>query len=430
MAVFSHEEVEKLSVLFQFTLVASIKQHVLNKGCPSVRVQLLNQRHVLIFLDNAEEFAKLWLCREIFIESLPMRLFKWSPTFDVKQEPSVAPVWVRISGQKKKNSTKHKPSVSKSEAIKVATSDLHTSDVHLKTKSDFATDRVEYRELQLTKERLDHTEVPLQKSFADAVRGANVHQRPSNTSPTSFLNPQSPRFGRKETVDGESVVVFSANELQVLEEPLRFSLIGKFSFGRPQLRSIRSYFTAQRIGQFRVQLLNQKHILIELTNAEDYARIWLRREIVVEGLPMRLFKWMRNFDFQFESAIAPVWVRFEGLPLHLYNAAALFTIGELIGQPLKVDEATRLRSRTGYARVCIEVDLLKPTPESVKIQQDDELTTVPVVFEKMPKYCTYCKHVGHDEQDCYIKGPHPRPRRRFVRRPDAKDKGKELMENE
>ncbi|PIM97113.1 hypothetical protein CDL12_30422 [Handroanthus impetiginosus] len=309
-------------------------------------------------------------------------------------------------------SKKDQLSASKSEVIKADNPDLHIRDVDSKNKPDFATDLVEYPELQSTKERLEHTEVPLQKSFAEAVRGANVQQRRPNTSPTSFLDPQLPRFGRTETIDGESVAVFSAKELQALEEPLQFSLIGKFSFGRPQLSYIRNYFTAQKIGQFRVQLLNQKHILLELTNAEDYSQIWLRREIFVEGFPMQLFKWT-----------------FEGLPLHLYNTAALFTIGKLIGQPLKVDEATRLRSRMNFARLCIEVDLQKPPPEFVKIQQEDEFTSVPVVFEKMPKYCSYCKHAGHDEQDCYIKGPNPRPKRKFVRKTTEKDKGKEPMEN-
>ncbi|PIN13454.1 hypothetical protein CDL12_13930 [Handroanthus impetiginosus] len=104
---------------------------------------------------------------------------------------------------------------------------------------------------------------------------------------------------------------------------------------------------------------------------------------------MRLFKWTRNFDFQSESAIAPVWVRLENLPLHLYDKCALFTIGELLGQPLKIDEATQLRS------------------QAIKIQQDIETISVHV-FEKMPQYCVYYRHIGHAEEDCYIKGPKPR----------------------
>ncbi|PIN10709.1 hypothetical protein CDL12_16695 [Handroanthus impetiginosus] len=124
---------------------------------------------------------------------------------------------------------------------------------------------------------------------------------------------------------------------------------------------------------------------------------------------MQLFKWTHNFDFQYKSTIAPVWVRFEGLPLHLYNIATFLTIGELIRQPLKVDKATRLRSHTNHAR-------------------EDELITVPVVFETMPKYRVFCKHVGHDEQDSYIKGPNLRPKCKFIKKTTAKDKGKEPME--
>ncbi|PIN25357.1 hypothetical protein CDL12_01902 [Handroanthus impetiginosus] len=143
---------------------------------------------------------------------------------------------------------------------------------------------------------------------------------------------------------------------------------------------------------------------------------------------MHLFKWTCDFDFQHESAIAPIRVRFEKLSLHLYHKATLFTIGELLGHPLKIDEVTRLRSQTNYARLCVEIDLQKSISELTKIKWDDELISITVVFEKLSKYCTYCKHVGHYEYERYIRGPQPKPKKRFFSKAEAKDRGKTTLE--
>ncbi|KAL8520125.1 hypothetical protein ACS0TY_010885 [Phlomoides rotata] len=79
---------------------------------------------------------------------------------------------------------------------------------------------------------------------------------------------------------------------------------------------------------------------------------------------MRVFKWTPNFDISHEVPIAPVWVRFLGLPIHLIHTDALFIISNEFGKPLQVDHQTTEHSRLTYARVCIEMDLLQePIPE-------------------------------------------------------------------
>jgi len=223
------------------------------------------------------------------------------------------------------------------------------------------------------------------------------------------------------------MAVFSEDEVSQLSTPFQHTLVGKFSFGRPPLASIRQHLMRLECSSVRIQLLNQRHVLIFLNDADDFAKIWLRREVFIDCLPMRLFKWSPSFDVKHEPSVAPIWVRISGLPIHLFDKRALFTIGGLIGDPLKIDEATSNLSRINYARVCIEIDLKHQPPSEICVMNAGELLTVPVVYERLPKYCSHCHHLGHEENVCYIKQTGPRPRRNLQRNVKTPSKGKEKV---
>jgi len=125
--------------------------------------------------------------------------------------------------------------------------------------------------------------------------------------------------------------------------------------------------------------------------------------------------------------VAPVWIRISGLPIHLFDKRALFTIGGLIGEPIKIDEATCKLSRIEFARICIEIDVRQQPPAEICVMNAGELICVPVVYERLPKYCSHCHHLGHEENACYIKQAGPRPRRNLRNQPDIKSKGKEKV---
>ncbi|KAL0307652.1 UNVERIFIED_CONTAM: hypothetical protein Sangu_3017600 [Sesamum angustifolium] len=121
-------------------------------------------------------------------------------------------------------------------------------------------------------------------------------------------------------------------------------------------------------GKFTVSMINSKHFLITLTNESDYSRLWLRRIWYLKGLPMRVFKWSPTFSPTQESSIVPVWVSLPELPAHLFRKDVLFVIAKIIGTPLQIDNSTANQSKFLKARVCVEIDLLKPMPQEVDLQ--------------------------------------------------------------
>ncbi|KAI0513408.1 hypothetical protein KFK09_009428 [Dendrobium nobile] len=60
----------------------------------SFHVGLLDQRHVAIQLANDLDYSRIFARRSYYIQACQMRLLKWTPDFDVREESPIAPVWI------------------------------------------------------------------------------------------------------------------------------------------------------------------------------------------------------------------------------------------------------------------------------------------------------------------------------------------------
>ncbi|KAL0449147.1 UNVERIFIED_CONTAM: hypothetical protein Slati_1471100 [Sesamum latifolium] len=202
-------------------------------------------------------------------------------------------------------------------------------------------------------------------------------------------------YGRPCLYRGGRAINFSMAETEQLAEHLKFSLVGKFSHGYPSMQTIRSYFSRLGLrGAYSIGVINIKHVLIKLHNEEDLSRIWLKQILFIEGFPMRIFKWTPDFNSKIESSIVPVWIRLPELPVHLFPKKALFGIASLVGSPLKLDEATADGFRPSVARVCVEIDLMKPRSASIWIGTEGKYFSQQVLYERCPKYCSQCRQLG------------------------------------
>ncbi|XP_019157584.1 PREDICTED: uncharacterized protein LOC109154196 [Ipomoea nil] len=127
---------------------------------------------------------------------------------------------------------------------------------------------------------------------------------------------------------------------------------------------------------------------------------------------MRIFKWSPDFRPDMESPIVPVWIAFEGLPAHLRDKRALYSIANLIGKPLKVDASTLTHNRPSMARVCVELNVCNSLQYQIWIINSSYGGFAQkVCYEYIPPYCMGCRKFGHTESDCRITQPHPDPRR-------------------
>ncbi|CAI9115322.1 OLC1v1016196C1 [Oldenlandia corymbosa var. corymbosa] len=103
---------------------------------------------------------------------------------------------------------------------------------------------------------------------------------------------------------------------------------------------------------------------------------------------------------------APIWVSLCDLPVEYMHPEGLYSIARAIGKSLKVDTLTLNMLRPSVARLCVEVDLTKDFPRSVKIVKKGKKHEQQFTYEHIPSYCSKCCKIGHKEEDCRIGKPH------------------------
>ncbi|KAL0402599.1 UNVERIFIED_CONTAM: hypothetical protein Slati_4289800 [Sesamum latifolium] len=199
-------------------------------------------------------------------------------------------------------------------------------------------------------------------SYAKTVQhpsASHFQHDPVRAAKKTFQDEEMRLIGTDSSYTGEPGIIYSSEETALLAARLKFSLVGKFSHGLPNLNFLR----------IRLVKLGLKGNVI----VEDFSRIWLRGEWSFDSFHMRVFKWTPNFDPQIESSIALVWIRLPVLPVHLFEKNALFTLATKIRKPLRMDEPTADLSRPDLARICVELDVTAPKVQAVHLQIEEEL---------------------------------------------------------
>ncbi|KAG8371743.1 hypothetical protein BUALT_Bualt13G0119800 [Buddleja alternifolia] len=133
---------------------------------------------------------------------------------------------------------------------------------------------------------------------------------------------------------------------------------------------LRAKFAALRLLKgFKVGVLDNKHVWIRLFDSNDYIRIWLKQTWYFDGFPMRVLKWMPDFDPKEKSPIVPIWVKILGFKPHWFHLQFLYHVASLIGKPLKLDESTTVIDNPTVARICIEINILDRLQQDIPVIQ-------------------------------------------------------------
>ncbi|KAJ4850979.1 hypothetical protein Tsubulata_046667 [Turnera subulata] len=119
-----------------------------------------------------------------------------------------------------------------------------------------------------------------------------------------------------------------------------------------------------------------------------------------------VFPWRSDFSTtagRVEKAV--VWVRFPDFPLHIYHSSILNTLGDLVGETVKIDQARREHQRGRFAKIAVEVDLTKPLKGTIVFQGKEQK----VIYEGLSTLCYYFGKIDHVMAVCPLMTQHSTP---------------------
>ncbi|XP_074293226.1 uncharacterized protein LOC141620191 [Silene latifolia] len=113
-------------------------------------------------------------------------------------------------------------------------------------------------------------------------------------------------------------------------------------------------------------------------------------------------------------------IRLCGLGLKFWGEKCLAKLASLLGKYVKADNATLDKTRLGYARLMVEVQVGQEFPDKMFFNDEHgQQQSVMVKYEWKPLLCTLCKGIGH-HQSMYRKNAPIVPKVVHVWRPVAK----------
>ncbi|KAK4729999.1 hypothetical protein R3W88_022987 [Solanum pinnatisectum] len=209
--------------------------------------------------------------------------------------------------------------------------------------------------------------------------------------------------------------------MNILED-LQYAVVGKFSYGWPELEELRTCMPQQCTikGECRIGLLRNRHVLIRLDQQEDFINLMSKGIYYIlakdgYSYTMRPLIYDAKCKVEEETTQAMAWISFPDLKPTYFVKEVLFSIATAVGKPLHLDMTTINKTSPSCARVKVQVDLLSEFPKHVEMEIINEMTkesrmeNVKIQYDMLPKYCKQCKVQGHEDEAC--RKLHPKLRR-------------------
>ncbi|XP_074300815.1 uncharacterized protein LOC141632139 [Silene latifolia] len=132
-------------------------------------------------------------------------------------------------------------------------------------------------------------------------------------------------------------------------------------------------------------------------------RLWINHQghFLFDNKPLIVRPWSPEIELvKHEVKSVSVWIRLLNLPLKFWGKG-IARISGLVGKFIKCDIATEERTRLGYAKAMIEMNLGDPLSDKVSfLDENGVLVEIVVEYEWKPIVCLKCKGVGHSTEDC------------------------------
>ncbi|XP_074299069.1 uncharacterized protein LOC141630092 [Silene latifolia] len=141
--------------------------------------------------------------------------------------------------------------------------------------------------------------------------------------------------------------------------------------------------------------------LVRFQTKEMQEQVLKAGHYLFDSKPVIIKPWKEDISLEREEVKSvPTWVRLHRLPLKFWGQS-LPKLAGAIGSHIQNDAGTDTKTRLGYARVMVEVQVNQKFPKTIKVvDEKQQLTEIEIEYEWKPVTCKGCKRLGHEEEQC------------------------------
>ncbi|XP_075108979.1 uncharacterized protein LOC142180802 [Nicotiana tabacum] len=170
---------------------------------------------------------------------------------------------------------------------------------------------------------------------------------------------------------GKTIVKLEQEDIEEESEKWKMAIIMYVIGDSPSMEAAERFLVTQwRFAEkHQVYYHNDDYFVIRFKSIEDKEKVLLSEPNTINNRPVIMKEWSADFNFQNEVLkTIPIWVKFPKLPLSCWGMKSLSKISSGLGTPVYADECTTNIARISYARVLIEMNITRPLPTSITVQ--------------------------------------------------------------
>ncbi|KAH1048234.1 hypothetical protein J1N35_039018 [Gossypium stocksii] len=165
---------------------------------------------------------------------------------------------------------------------------------------------------------------------------------------------------KKWFVDGVLSIDFSDRVYKLLEKEMSTPVVLKMLGWNLEITTLhnRLYGVWKPSKPFQLMDVENDYFLVKFQSTVDYDKVLSQGPWVIFGHYLTDQPWIINFNpnLPYPNMVLS-WIRFPGLPSHLYQKQILLEIGGMVGKVTKLDFNTDSKARRRYAHMAVYVNL-------------------------------------------------------------------------
>ncbi|KAL9236027.1 hypothetical protein vseg_010740 [Gypsophila vaccaria] len=151
----------------------------------------------------------------------------------------------------------------------------------------------------------------------------------------------------------------------------------------------------------KISFLPHGIFLVRFKTQEMKKKVMNSGHYLFDSKPLIFKEWTADMEMKKSEVLSvPTWIQLHHLPLKFWGKS-LPKIAGLVGKYIKSDTATEHKTKLGFARVMVEVEVDKQFPDHISFKDEvGQVMKIDVEYEWKPITCSKCHKMGHATELC------------------------------